>query len=165
MLHRQSPRPVWSKQFFRWGLPVSSRYVRLTTKWTIQLLIANCKGSLLPQGWCGSEALAWLRKGSCGHLVYWTVAGGLWSSGNPGTEPAFVSPELLRTEWNEKLQAAASENQRDLESWSLQFLCNFNLRISSLLFDYNNMLGVVVHISNLRGRGRRIKSSRSSLVP
>lgn len=83
-----------------------------------------------------------LRKGSSGRLVHWTVAVIQWK---PGTDPVFVSPEMLRTEWHEKLLAAASENQRDLGSGSLHFLGNFNRRLSSLLFDYSNVLGVVAH--------------------
>lgn len=75
-------------------------------------------------------------KGSCGHLCT-----GHWLRGwDPVETLAFVSPEVIRTEWSEKLLAAASENECDLGSRSLQFLCNFNLSLSSMLFDYNNKL-------------------------
>lgn len=145
MLHRQSLRTVWSKQLFTWGS--LSVFYECQVDNQMNQTALDCK----------------LQRVTAPLRMVWVWSSRQTQKGQPWTpcvldsgcdpvetlaDPVLVSPEVLRTEWDEKLLAAATENQRDLGSGSLQFLCNFNCRLLSLLFDYSNMLGVVAHIGN-----------------
>lgn len=94
-------RAVWSKQFFRWGSVCLLGMSGWQPNEPDSSWLQTAKGGCYLRDGVDLKLLPDSVKGSRGHLVYWTLAEGLGSSGT--TDPAFVNPELLRTEWSEKL--------------------------------------------------------------